>query len=53
MATDDRLLRVLRALNEIAPCTILDVHRATGISRQAIYRVVASLASRLCRAHSR
>ena|SRR5712691_1575094 len=43
MATDDRLLRVLRALNEIGPCTILDVHRATGISRQAIYRVVASL----------
>jgi IclR family mhp operon transcriptional activator len=43
MATDDRLLRVLRALNEIAPCTILDVHRSTGISRQAIYRVVASL----------
>jgi IclR family mhp operon transcriptional activator len=44
MATDDRLLRVLRALNEIAPCTILDVHRSTGISRQAIYRVVDSLA---------
>jgi IclR family transcriptional regulator, mhp operon transcriptional activator len=43
MATDDRLLRVLRAFNAIGPCTVLDVHRSTGISRQAIYRVVESL----------
>lgn len=43
VTTDDRLLRVLRALNELGPCTVLDVHRATGISRQAIYRAVAHL----------
>jgi IclR family mhp operon transcriptional activator len=34
---------VLRALNEHAPCSVLDVHRATGISRQAIYRAVDHL----------
>ena len=43
MATDDRLLQVLRALNEIGPCSVLDLNRATGISRQAIYRVIDSL----------
>jgi IclR family mhp operon transcriptional activator len=43
LASDDRLLKVLRALNQIAPCTVQDLHRLTGISRQAIYRVVESL----------
>jgi IclR family mhp operon transcriptional activator len=43
VATDDRLLQVLRALNEIGPCSVLGLHRATGISRQAIYRVIDSL----------
>jgi IclR family mhp operon transcriptional activator len=43
VASDDRLLRVLRALNQIAPCTVQDLHRLTGISRQAIYRVIDSL----------
>jgi IclR family mhp operon transcriptional activator len=43
MATDDRLLTVLRSLNEMGLCTVQDVHRATGISRQAIYRIVDSL----------
>jgi IclR family transcriptional regulator, mhp operon transcriptional activator len=43
MATDDRILRVIRALNEHAPSTVLDLHRATGISRAAVYRVVENL----------
>ena len=43
MATDDRLLQVLRSFNEIGSCTIVELHRATGISRQAIYRVISSL----------
>lgn len=43
MATDDRLLTVLRALNELGACSVLDLNRATGISRAAVYRVVASL----------
>src|SRR2546430_3148462 len=43
VTTDDRLLRVLRALNQLAPCTVLDLYRATGISRQAIYRAVDHL----------
>jgi IclR family mhp operon transcriptional activator len=43
MATDIRLLQVLRSLNEIGTCTIIDIHRATGISRQAIYRIVDTL----------
>ena len=44
MATDDKLLQVLQSLNEIGPCTIVDLNRATGISRQAIYRIIDSLA---------
>jgi IclR family mhp operon transcriptional activator len=43
MPSDLRLLDVLRSLNEIAPCTVVDLHRATGISRQAIYRIMESL----------
>jgi IclR family mhp operon transcriptional activator len=36
-------LRVLRALNELGTSTVLDVHRATGISRAAIHRIVDNL----------
>ena len=43
VTTDNRLLSVLRALNELAPCTVLDVHRATGMSRQSIYRAIDHL----------
>ena len=43
MATDNRLLAVLRAFNEIGTCTVQDVHRATRISRPAIYRIVENL----------
>ena len=43
MATDDRILRVIRAVNELGACTVLDVHRATGISRPAVYRIVDNL----------
>src|SRR5207245_10328716 len=40
---DACVLRVLRPLNQLASCTVLDLHRATGISRQAIYRAVEHL----------
>ncbi len=40
---DVRLLQVLQSLNEIGSCTIVDLHRATGISRPAIYRIVQAL----------
>jgi IclR family transcriptional regulator, mhp operon transcriptional activator len=43
MATDDRILRVIRAANELGACTVLDLHRATGISRAAVYRVIENL----------
>jgi IclR family mhp operon transcriptional activator len=43
MAIDDRLLRVLRALNEIGAVTVLDLSRHTGISRAAIYRILETL----------
>jgi IclR family mhp operon transcriptional activator len=43
MAIDDRLLRVLRSMNEIGCCSVLDLHRATGISRPSVHRVVDSL----------
>lgn len=43
MATDVRLLQVLQSLNEIGACTVLELHRATGISRPAIYRMVEAL----------
>jgi IclR family transcriptional regulator, mhp operon transcriptional activator len=43
MATDDRILKVIRAANELGACTVLDLHRATGISRPAVYRVVENL----------
>jgi IclR family mhp operon transcriptional activator len=43
VATDIRLLKVLRSLNEIGTCTVVDLHRTTGISRQSIYRVIDAL----------
>jgi IclR family mhp operon transcriptional activator len=43
MATDDRLLTILRALNTAGPCTVLDLQRETKISRPAIYRVMDNL----------
>ena len=43
MAADIRLLKVLRSLNEIGTCTVVELHRATGISRQAIYRIIDAL----------
>jgi IclR family mhp operon transcriptional activator len=43
MATDDRLLTVLRSLNDIGTCTVQDLHYATSISRPAIYRIIDSL----------
>lgn len=43
MAIDDRLLRILRAFNELGASTILDLARHTSISRPAIYRVVQAL----------
>jgi len=43
MAIDDRLLRVLRAMNEIGAVSVLDLSRYTGISRAAIYRIMEAL----------
>src|SRR5262249_24951775 len=43
MTVYDRVLVVLRSLNELGSCTVLELHRATGISRTATYRVVESL----------
>lgn len=43
MAIDGRLLTVIRAINELGICTVVDLHRATGISRPAVHRIVDSL----------
>jgi IclR family mhp operon transcriptional activator len=43
MAIDDRLLRILRAFNEVGAATVLELSRHTGISRAAIYRIVETL----------
>lgn len=43
MAIDDRLLRVLRAFNEIGASTVVGLSRHTAISRAAIYRIVETL----------
>ena len=43
MTVDGRLLTVLGAMNEIGICTVLDLHRATRISRPAVHRIVESL----------
>lgn len=43
MAIDDRLLVVLQSMNQIGPCTVLELHRKTGIPRAALYRILESL----------
>ncbi len=43
MAIDGRLLTVIRSMNELGICTVVDLHRATGISRPAVHRIVDSL----------
>jgi IclR family transcriptional regulator, mhp operon transcriptional activator len=45
MAIDRRLLTVIRAINDLGICTVIDLHRATGISRPAVHRIVESLCS--------
>ena len=39
----ERLLDVLEAINKLGACTIMELHVATGLSRQAIYRIVEVL----------
>ena len=43
MAIDGRLLTVIRSINDLGICTVVDLHRATGISRPAVHRIVDSL----------
>jgi IclR family mhp operon transcriptional activator len=43
LAHDNRLLVVLRTMNEIGICSVLDLYHATGISRPAIHRIVVGL----------
>lgn len=43
MAIDGRLLTVIESINDLGVCTIVDIHRATGISRPAVHRMVDSL----------
>lgn len=43
MEGGERLLLVLRSLNQIGPCSVLELHRSTHISRPAIYRAVTTL----------
>src|SRR3954467_13654278 len=43
MAIDGRLLTVIKSINDLGVCTVVDLHRATGISRPAIHRMVDSL----------
>jgi len=43
MEGGERLLLVLRSLNQIGPSTVLELHRATKISRPAIYRAMTTL----------
>lgn len=43
MESGERLLTILRTLNEIGPSTVLELHRATNISRPAIYRAIRTL----------
>lgn len=45
MAIDGRLLTVIRSINELGICTVVDLHRATGISRPAVHRIIDSLCS--------
>lgn len=43
MAIDGRLLVVIESINDLGVCTVVDIHRATGISRPAVHRMVESL----------
>lgn len=43
MAIDGRLLTVIKSMNDLGVCTVVDLHRVTGISRPAIHRIVDSL----------
>ena len=43
MAIDTRLLSVIKAINQLGICSVLDLHRATGISRPAVHRIVECL----------
>lgn len=45
MAIDGRLLTVIRSINDLGICTVVDLHRATGISRPAVHRIVDNLCS--------
>ncbi|MCW3837013.1 IclR family transcriptional regulator C-terminal domain-containing protein [Sphingomonas canadensis] len=45
MAIDGRLLTVIKSINELGICTVVDIHRVTGISRPAVHRIVNSLCS--------
>lgn len=45
MAIDGRLLTVIESINELGICTVVDLHRATGISRPAVHRIVDNLCS--------
>lgn len=45
MAIDGRLLTVIEAINKLGICTVMDLHRATGISRPAVHRIVDNLCS--------
>lgn len=45
MAIDGRLLSIISSMNELGICTIIQLHRATGISRAAVYRIIDSLYS--------
>lgn len=43
MAIDGRLLTVIESINDLGICTVVDLHRATGISRPAVHRIVDNL----------
>ncbi|MDE2618690.1 MAG: helix-turn-helix domain-containing protein [Sphingomonadales bacterium] len=45
MAIDGRLLTVIESINTLGICTVVDLHRATGISRPAVHRIVDNLCS--------
>lgn len=45
MAIDGRLLTVIESINQLGICTVVDLHRATGISRPAVHRIVDNLCS--------
>ncbi|MDP3908668.1 IclR family transcriptional regulator C-terminal domain-containing protein [Novosphingobium sp.] len=45
MAIDGRLLAVIESINDLGICTVVDLHRATGISRPAVHRIIDNLCS--------